>query len=62
MCEEIFVIDLITSFYSDKQKLYILQFKNVGKNFRLISTGQLNALLRLHTQPINLVIFKESYE
>ena len=28
---------------------------------RLISTGQLNALLRLHTRPINLMVYQESY-
>ena len=26
-----------------------------------ISTGKLNALLRLHTQPINLVVFQGSH-
>ena len=29
---------------------------------RHISTGQLNALLQLHTRPINLIIFKVSYQ
>ena len=28
---------------------------------RLISTGQLNALLRLHTRPIDLMVYQESY-
>ena len=28
---------------------------------RPISTGQLNALLRLHSQPINPVVFRGSY-
>ena len=31
-----------------------------GQASRPISTGQLNALLRLHTQPINLVVFQGS--
>ena len=29
---------------------------------RHISTGQLNALLQLHTRPINLIFFKVSYQ
>jgi hypothetical protein len=29
---------------------------------RLISTGPLNASLHLHSRPINLVFFKESYQ
>jgi hypothetical protein len=32
-----------------------------GQAFRSISTGQLHALLRFHTQPINLVVSKGSY-
>ena len=31
--------------------------KFYGQAERAISTGQLNALLRLHTQPINVVVF-----
>jgi hypothetical protein len=31
-----------------------------GQASRLISTGKLNTLLRVHTRPINLVVFKES--
>ena len=32
-----------------------------GQANGLISTGQLNTLLCLHTQPINVVVFHESH-
>ena len=32
--------------------------KSYGQAERAISTGQLNALLRLHIRPINLVVFQ----
>ena len=32
-----------------------------GQAIRSISTGKLNASLRLHTRPINLVVFQGSY-
>jgi len=31
---------------------------NSGQASRAISTGQLNASLRLHTRPINLVVYE----
>ena len=34
--------------------------KNNGQASRPISTGQLNPLLDLHTQPINLVVYQGS--
>ena len=41
---------------------YSLNYLNKLKlNPRSISTGQLNVSLRFHTQPINLVVYKESY-
>ena len=36
--------------------------KNYGQASRLISIGKLNVSLRLHTRPINLVIFQEPLE
>ena len=38
------------AFLKERSKFY-------GQAERAISTGQLNALLRLHTQPINVVVF-----
>ena len=39
-----------------------IQIIKINKlNPRSISTGQLNVSLRFHTQPINLVVYKESY-
>ena len=35
--------------------------KSYGQADGLISTGQLNTLLCLHTQPINVVVFHESH-
>ena len=35
--------------------------KRNSQTNRTISTGKLNTLLCLHTRPINLVVFKESY-
>jgi hypothetical protein len=35
----------------------VVQSKFYGQAERAISTGQLNALLRLHIQPINVVVF-----
>ena len=35
--------------------------KSYGQASGLISTGQLNVLLRLHIQPINVVVFHESH-
>jgi hypothetical protein len=35
--------------------------KLYGQAGGLISTGQLNTLLCLHTQPINVVVFHESH-
>jgi hypothetical protein len=40
---------------------FLLESKFYGQALGLISTGQLNALLRLHFQPINLVVYKESH-
>jgi hypothetical protein len=39
-----------------------LGLRGVRLSPRPISTGQLSALLRLHTRPINLVFFKGSYQ
>ena len=35
-------------------------YVKLKSSFRPISTGQLNALLHLHLQPINLVVYKGS--
>ena len=39
----------------------LLASKFYGQALGLISTGQLNALLRFHTQPINVVVYHESH-
>ena len=39
----------------------LLANKFYGQARGLISTGQLSTLLRLHFQPINLVVYKESH-
>ena len=40
---------------------YHCKIKKIGKVIRLISTARLNILLCLYLQPINQVIFLESY-
>ena len=42
------------------QQLFALS-EFYGQASGLISTGQLNTLLCLHTQPINVVVFHESH-
>ena len=39
----------------------LLVSKFYGQALGLISTGQLNVLLRFHTQPINVVVYHESH-
>ena len=40
---------------------YCVHQINMGLNPRFISTGQLNISLCFHLQPINLIVFEESY-
>ena len=48
---------------SQKRKQTIsLSLRSFKSSPRHISTGQLNALLQLHTRPINLIFFKVSYQ
>ena len=45
-----------------ENKRFSLSLRSFKSSPRHISTGQLNALLQLHTRPINLIFFKVSYQ
>ena len=61
-CKQGFENRIVTAkFFVQASACLLLESKFYGQAKGLISSGQLSAFQRLHTQPINVVVYHESH-